>query len=90
MFTMQHNMWMDVTKHGFDAQNYIKRYGNFKYWLYYSSLLDYAEEMKIHWEQQVVVYSLAIIVSVNNFQAPEIQAVLSSSFVVTVIILKVE
>ena len=30
--------------------------------------------------QQVVVYSLAIIVWVNNFQALEIQAVLSSFF----------
>ena len=30
--------------------------------------------------QQVLVYSLAIIVSVNNFQAPKIQAVLSSFF----------
>ena len=30
--------------------------------------------------QQVVVYSLAIIVWVNNFQTPEIQAVLSSFF----------
>ena len=30
--------------------------------------------------QQVLVYSLAIIVWVNNFQAPEIQAVLSSFF----------
>ena len=30
--------------------------------------------------QQVLVYSLAIIVWVNNFQTPEIQAVLSSFF----------
>ena len=30
--------------------------------------------------QQVVVYSLAIIVWVNNFQTPKIQAVLSSFF----------
>jgi len=30
--------------------------------------------------QQVLVYSLAIIVSVNNFQTPKIQAVLSSFF----------
>ena len=30
--------------------------------------------------QQVLVYSLAIIVWVNNFQAPEIQAVLSGFF----------
>ena len=33
--------------------------------------------MKIH---QVLVYSLAIILWVNNFQSPEIQAVLSSCF----------
>jgi len=39
--------------------------------------VDYAEEMKL---QQVVVYSLAIIVWVNNFQATEIQAALSSFF----------
>ena len=36
--------------------------------------------------QQVVVYSLAIIVWVNNFQAPEIQAVLSSFFVMVMIL----
>jgi len=30
--------------------------------------------------QQVLVYSLAIIVWVNNFQTPKIQAVLSSFF----------
>jgi len=30
--------------------------------------------------QQVLVYSLAIIVWLNNFQTPEIQAVLSSFF----------
>ena len=24
-------MWLDLTKPGFDAQNYIKRYGDFKY-----------------------------------------------------------
>jgi len=30
--------------------------------------------------QQVLVYSLAIIVWVNNFQPPKIQAVLSSFF----------
>ena len=30
--------------------------------------------------QQVVIYSLAIIVWVNNFQTPKIQAVLSSFF----------
>ena len=30
--------------------------------------------------QQVVVYSLAIIVWVNNFQTPKIEAVLSSFF----------
>ena len=30
--------------------------------------------------QQVIVYSLAIIVWVNNFQTPEIQAVVSSFF----------
>ena len=39
--------------------------------------MDYAEEMKL---LQVVVYSLAIITWVNNFQTPKIQAVLSSSF----------
>ena len=32
------------------------------------------------WLQQVVVYSLAIIVWVNNFHTPKIQAVLSSIF----------
>ena len=36
--------------------------------------MDSAEEMK------VLVYSLAIIVWVNNFQTPKIQAVLSSFF----------
>jgi len=35
--------------------------------------------------QQVLVYSLAIIVWVNNFQTPEIQAVLSSFFVTVMI-----
>ena len=40
-----------------------------------SSLVDYAKEIKKL--QQVVVYSLAIIVCVNNFQALEIQAVLN-------------
>ena len=30
--------------------------------------------------QQILVYSLTIIVWVNNFQTPEIQAVLSSFF----------
>ena len=39
--------------------------------------MHYAEEMKL---QQVLVYSLAIIVWVNNFQTPEIQTVLSSFF----------
>ena len=38
--------------------------------------------------QQILVYSLAIIVWVNNFQAPKIQAVLSTFFV-TVMILQV-
>ena len=38
--------------------------------------------------QQVLVYSLVIIVWVNNFQAPKIQAVLSSFFV-TIMILQV-
>ena len=36
--------------------------------------------------QQVLVYSLAIIVWVNNFQTPEIQAVLSSFFVTVMIL----
>ena len=39
--------------------------------------MDYAGEMKL---QQPLVYSLAIIVWVNNFQAPKIQAVLSNFF----------
>ena len=38
--------------------------------------MDYAEEMKI--TAGTVLYSLAIIVWVNNFQTPEIQAVLSN------------
>ena len=41
--------------------------------------MGYAEEIKIIL-QQVVVYSLAIIVWVNNFQTPKMQAVLSSFF----------
>ena len=45
--------------------------------LYDSFLVDYAEEMKI---TTILVYSLAIIVCVNKFQTPEIQAVLSSFF----------
>ena len=40
-------MWLDLTKPGFDAQNYIMRYGDFKYKLYYTPLVDYAEEKKI-------------------------------------------
>jgi len=36
--------------------------------------------------QQVLVYSLAIIVWVNNFQAPEIQAVLNSFFMTVMIL----
>ena len=36
--------------------------------------------------QQVPVYSLALIVWVNNFQAPKIQAVLSSFFVTVMIL----
>ena len=40
--------------------------------------MDYAEEMKI--TVSILVYSLAIIVWVNNFQTPEIQALLSSFF----------
>jgi len=43
----------------------------------YSFLVDYAEEMNLH---QALVYSLAIIVWVNNFEPPKIQAVLSSFF----------
>jgi len=39
--------------------------------------VNYAEKMNL---QQVLVYSLAIILWVNNFQIPEIQAVLSSFF----------
>jgi len=39
--------------------------------------VDYADKMKISL-QQVLVYSLVIIV--NNFQIPKIQAVLSSYF----------
>ena len=41
--------------------------------------MDYAEDTV--WKlQQVVVYSLAILVWVNNFQTPKIQAALSSFF----------
>ena len=36
--------------------------------------------------QQVLVYSLAIIVWVNNFQTPEIQAILSSFFMMVMIL----
>ena len=34
-------------KPSFDTQSYVTRYGDFKYSLYYSSLVDYAEGMKI-------------------------------------------
>ena len=36
--------------------------------------------------QQVLVYSLAIIVWVNNFKTPKIQAVLSNFFVAVMIL----
>ena len=40
-------MSLHLTKPGFDAKSYVRRYGDFKYQLYHSFLVDYAEEMKI-------------------------------------------
>ena len=70
-----------------ELQSYVRRYDDFKYLLCYSFLVDYAEEMKI--SASTGLYSLAIILSVNNFQTPEIQAVLTNFFFVTVMILQV-
>ena len=50
-------------------------HGDFKYQLYYSFLLYYAEKNEIHSK-----YLLVIIVWMNKFQTPKIRAVLSSYF----------
>ena len=48
--------------------------------------MDYAKEIKL---QQVHVYFLAIIVWVNNFQAPEIQAAFFMTVILQVVVIGV-